>query len=111
MKANPAHTLDGAIPSLFDICHHWPAASDERRSDVASMPLAASPGGGDMFIVPEFNQNLRKLHRSGMPARASAHGAPPELAEIRGEHGCYKHVAPPEQGCHASFGPPNQSRR
>ncbi len=51
-----------------------------------------------MFIVPEFNQNLRKLHRSGMPARASAHAAPPELAEIKGEHGCYKHVAPLELG-------------
>ena len=30
-RANPAHALDGGMPSLLDIEHHWPAASDERR--------------------------------------------------------------------------------
>jgi hypothetical protein len=28
---NPAHSLDGGIPSLFHIWHYWPAASDEHR--------------------------------------------------------------------------------
>ena len=29
---NPAHALDGGIPSLLHIDRHWPAASDEHRS-------------------------------------------------------------------------------
>jgi len=28
---NPAHALDGWIPSLLIAGHHWPAASDEHR--------------------------------------------------------------------------------
>ena len=28
---NPAHALDGWIPSLLDAGHHWPAASDVQR--------------------------------------------------------------------------------
>jgi hypothetical protein len=28
---NPAHTLDGGIPSLLQAVRHWPAASDEHR--------------------------------------------------------------------------------
>src|SRR5262252_1021582 len=62
------------------------------------MPQAGSPGGGDMFIVTEFSQNLCKLHRSGMAARLSPDAAPTELTEIRGKHSCYKHVAPLELG-------------
>jgi hypothetical protein len=29
--SNQAHSLDGGIPRLFQVAHHWPAASDERR--------------------------------------------------------------------------------
>ena len=32
MRPNPAHALDGGIPSLFHTGHRWPAASDEHRS-------------------------------------------------------------------------------
>ena len=32
MTLNPAHSLDGGIPRLFQIVHHWPAASDVRCS-------------------------------------------------------------------------------
>jgi hypothetical protein len=31
MEANPAHSLDGGIPSLFHTGRCWPAASDVRR--------------------------------------------------------------------------------
>ena len=31
MRPNPAHPLDGGIPSLLHIGRRWPAASDERR--------------------------------------------------------------------------------
>lgn len=31
ITANPAHALDGGMPSLFHIERHWPAASDEDR--------------------------------------------------------------------------------
>jgi hypothetical protein len=30
-RPNPAHALDGGIPSLFHIGRHWPATSDEHR--------------------------------------------------------------------------------
>jgi hypothetical protein len=28
---NPAHALDGGVPSWFHTAGHWPAASDELR--------------------------------------------------------------------------------
>ena len=36
--ANPAHPLDGGIPSLVDAERHWPAASDVHRWAAAFAP-------------------------------------------------------------------------
>src|SRR3954470_10639115 len=42
--ANPAHALDGGIPSLLHIDRHWPAASDEHRSAETILRRRCSKG-------------------------------------------------------------------
>ena len=31
LAPNPAHALDGGIPSWFHVLRHWPAANDVHR--------------------------------------------------------------------------------
>src|SRR5512138_1570312 len=40
-QPNPAHALDGGIPSLLPTACHWPAASDEQRSAAMRVLVSA----------------------------------------------------------------------
>ena len=72
---NPAHALDGWIPSLLDAGHDRPAASDEQGwAGGGATAKAHQPQRGDMFIARP-NRNLRKPRRGDMVLSRTGHAA------------------------------------